>query len=162
MCHQQSSETCTCGEVKNWSGVSDVPQCPQLVWKKFFGLEQDMHLDSPICEENFQMMKTYLGCQQCKICDRGDWDKNWKMLGERAEVVSLLFTQFEGFPQLSSRDCVCGNCAALCLSDHQIDIAGDLLSNFDESKISPSQLSIPLKSMVIYFTKISYPHLKMP
>ena len=35
VCHQQSSETCTCGEVKNWSGVSDVPQCPQLVWKRF-------------------------------------------------------------------------------------------------------------------------------
>ena len=93
-----------------------------------------MHLDSPICEEHFQMMKTYLGCQQCKICDRGDWDKNWEMLGERAEVVSLLFTQFEGFPKLSSRDCVCGNCAALCLSDRQIDIAGDLLLNFDDSK----------------------------
>ena len=76
VCHQQSSETCTCGEVKNWSGVSDVPQCPQLVWKRFFGLEQDIHLDSPICEEHFQMMKTYLGCQQCKICDPGDWDKN--------------------------------------------------------------------------------------
>ena len=56
------------------------------------------------------------------------------MLGERAEVVSLLFTHFEGFPQLCSRDCVCGNCAALCLSDRQIDIAGDLLSNFDDSK----------------------------
>ena len=48
--------------------------------------------------------------------------------------MSLLFTQFEGFPQLSSRDCVCEKCAALCLPDRQIDIAGDLLSNFDDSK----------------------------
>ena len=35
VCHQQSSKTCTYGEVKNWSGLSDVPQCPQLVWNSF-------------------------------------------------------------------------------------------------------------------------------
>ena len=71
-----------------------------------------MHLDNTFCKQYLQVMKTYLGCQQCKTCDRFDLDENWEMLEERAEVVTLPFTQLEGFPQLSSRDCVCGNCAA--------------------------------------------------